>query len=175
MGNIEPGDPHFDGPGLSANANASASASANAKFLWGSYRALAGRLRGLLERGSWRLRSPIDHRPSESALRVEEYTEEDARVVRVELPGIDPEKDVEISASDGLLHIRVERREQQTEQSRGSFRSEFRYGSFTRDLPLPPGAGEQDVRAEYKDGILRVRVPVGESASPGHRIPISQG
>ena len=175
MGDIEPGDPHFDGPGLSANANASASASASAKFLWGSYRALAGRLRGLLERGSWRLRSPIDHGPSESALRVEEYTEEDARVVRVELPGIDPEKDVEISASDGLLHIRVERREQQTEQSRGSFRSEFRYGSFTRDLPLPPGAGEQDVRAEYKDGILRVRVPVGESASPGHRIPISQG
>ena len=49
------------------------------------------------------------------------------------------------------------------------------YEAQPTSLPLPPGAGEQDVRAEYKDGILRVRVPVGESASHGHRIPISQG
>lgn len=175
MESIERRGPDFDRPQMSANASASASANANARFVWGTYRAFAGRLRGLLERGPWRLRSPFRRGSWESSLRVEEYTEEDARVVRVELPGIDPEKDVQISASDGLLHIRAERREENTEPSRDSVHSEFHYGSFARTLPLPPGASEQDVKAEYKDGILQVRVPIGENASPGQPIPITHG
>ena len=92
----------------------------------------------------------------------------------VELPGIDPDKDVEISLSDGLLHIQAERREEKEEQSKGGYRSEFHYGSFARTLPLPAGVSEQDVRAEYEDGILQVRIPTGGQGPQGRRVPISR-
>jgi HSP20 family protein len=41
----------------------------------------------------------------------------------------------------------------------GSYRSEFRYGEFSRDLALPTGVDPGKVDAKYKDGILEVRVP----------------
>ena len=65
------------------------------------------------------LRSPSDFmdyfdRMFESAagptpIRVEEFVDEKTLVIRAEMPGVDPEKDVEVSISDGVLHIRAER------------------------------------------------------------------
>ena len=92
-------------------------------------------------------------------LRVEELTDGDTLVVRAELPGIDPDKDVEISLHDGMLHIRAERRESTESKDRGEYRSEFRYGMLERTLPLPAGVTESEVKATYKDGILEVRLP----------------
>lgn len=175
MVSLERPDPHVDGPepGASASATASASASASAGLLWGGWRSLADRLRSRVDRGRWGLPSLAAGGRRESPLRVEEYAEENARVVRVELPGIDPDNDIEISVSSGLLHIRVERRE--TAAIKQSYRSEFRYGSLTRSIPLPAGASGEDIGAEYRDGILQVRVPVGEQPPPGQLIPISRG
>ncbi|HSK54160.1 MAG TPA: Hsp20/alpha crystallin family protein [Jiangellales bacterium] len=93
-----------------------------------------------------------------TAIRVEDYVEEDAYVLRAELPGIDPEKDVEVTVTEGVLDIRAERREEHKEGGR----SEFRYGSFERSVTLPPTANEDDVTATYADGILTVRVGLGE-------------
>jgi len=96
---------------------------------------------------------------SEGWFRVEEVQEDDTLVVRAELPGIDADKDVDVSVSDGMLHISA-KREQSTERKEGSrYRSEFRYGSFSRNLALPSGVDKNQVKAEYKDGILEVRVP----------------
>jgi HSP20 family protein len=175
MVSLERPDPHVDGPEprASASATASASASASAGVLWGSWRSFADRLRSRVERGPWGLPSLAGGGRRENPLRVEEYAEENAQVVRVELPGIDPDNDIEISVSGGLLHIRVERRE--TAASKHSYRSEFRYGSLTRSVPLPAGASGEDIGAEYRHGILQVRVPVGEQPPPGQRIPISRG
>lgn len=92
-------------------------------------------------------------------LRVEEVTEGETLVVRAELPGIDPDKDVEISLHDGMLHIRAERRESTETRDKSEYRSEFRYGMFERTLPLPTGVRETEVSATYKDGILEVRLP----------------
>lgn len=109
-----------------------------------------------------------------SWLRVEEYLDGDTMVVRAEIPGIDPDPDVELTISEGVLHIRA-RREEKTEQKvKDSYRSEFRYGSFARAVPLPAGAKEQDVKASYKDGILEVRVPVGEVKSATTRVPVAR-
>src|SRR5687767_2247638 len=80
----------------------------------------------------------------EGRIRVEEEIKDDAMVIRAELPGIDPDKDVEISVSDGMLHIAAERRSESKEEREGRVRSEFRYGSYTRTLPLPKGASESD-------------------------------
>ncbi len=92
-------------------------------------------------------------------IRVEEFEDEGSYVLRAELPGIDPDKDVEIAIADGLLTVKAER----TEEKKEGRRSEFRYGTFMRNLRLPEGAVEDDVKASYHDGILEVRVPVAEA------------
>lgn len=85
-------------------------------------------------------------------------------VVRAELAGIDPDKDVEITVEGPMLRITAERREQEQSEGRDYVRKEFRYGSFTRTFPLPEGVTETDVKATYKDGILEVRVPLPQRA-----------
>lgn len=87
-----------------------------------------------------------------------------ALVVRAEVPGLDPEKDVDVSVAGGMLHIKAEREEKTEHKSKSGYRSEFRYGSFSRSVPLPPGAREEDVTASYKDGVLEVRAPAPEQA-----------
>jgi HSP20 family protein len=111
-----------------------------------------------------------------SWLRVEEYVEDDVLVIRAELPGIDPDEDVEITIADGTLHIRARRQEKTEHKGKEGYRSEFRYGSYARSMPLPVGTKEDDVQATYDDGILEIRVPVGEQAKvPATRVPVARG
>jgi HSP20 family protein len=110
----------------------------------------------------------------EDRLKVDEFTEGNQIVVRAELPGVDPDKDVDVSISDGRLCIRAERRQEDRSEGRNYRRSEIRYGSFSRVLPLPPEADESDVQANYKDGILEVRAPLATSSTHSSRVPISR-
>jgi HSP20 family protein len=110
----------------------------------------------------------------EDQVKVDEFTEDGHLVVRAELPGVDPDKDVDISIVDGNLCIRAERREEEKVERRNYRRSEIRYGSFSRILPLPATAKEEDIKASYKDGILEVRAPIDETAAKPSRIPISR-
>lgn len=107
---------------------------------------------------------PVFARPFTGAqmIRVEEFGEAGQYVLRAELPGIDPDKDVDIEIAEGLLTVKAERREETKEGGR----TEFRYGTFTRTLRLPAGAAEDDVRATYHDGILEIRVPIAEASKP---------
>jgi HSP20 family protein len=93
-------------------------------------------------------------------LRVEEFREGDELVIRAELPGVDPERDVELTVTNGVLRIRAERQEKSEQKDKDWYRSEFRYGAFVRDVPLPDGISQDDIKANYKDGILEVRVPL---------------
>jgi HSP20 family protein len=110
------------------------------------------------------------------AMRMEEFVEGETLVVRAELPGIDPEKDVEITVDNGVLTIAAERREQKIEGEEGTsgYRSEFRYGSYRRSMTLPTGATEDDVKATYTDGILEVRVPIGTEKPTPRKVEISR-
>ena len=94
-------------------------------------------------------------------IRLEDEIEDGHYVVRAELPGIDPAKDVEITVRDGQLRIKAERSEKK--ESKG--RSEFSYGSFVRSVSLPAGADEDDIKASYDKGILTVDVAVPEQAA----------
>jgi HSP20 family protein len=103
-------------------------------------------------------------------IRIEDYTEDGHYVVRAEIAGIDPEKDLEISAGAGYLSIRAER----SSHVEGKHRSEFRYGSFSRTLELPPGADTDDVTAEYAGGILTIKVAVkGGQKEAVKKIPVT--
>lgn len=106
------------------------------------------------------------------AIRIEDYTEDGYYVVRAELAGIDPEKDLEVAAGPGYLFIRVER----SAQVEGKHRSEFRYGTFSRTLELPPRANPDDVTAEYANGILTIKVAIkGEHQEALKKIPVTPG
>ncbi|MBW0118815.1 Hsp20/alpha crystallin family protein [Pseudonocardia sp. KRD-169] len=100
--------------------------------------------------------------PGEELIRVDEFCDGSTEVIRAELPGIDPAKDVELTVADGILRIRAERRTDEKTEDKGYTRHEMRYGSLTRTLPLPEGVQESDISATYRDGILEVRVPFAE-------------
>lgn len=116
---------------------------------------------------------PIDLRStSHQMIRVEESRDDGSYTVKAELPGIDPDKDIDITVDDGLLTVHAER----TEEKKDKQRSEFRYGSFTRSVQLPPGVDEKSITATYDKGVLTVRAPM-PTASPSepHRVPIDKG
>ena len=115
--------------------------------------------------------------PGEEVIRVDEYQDDDVQVIRAELPGIDPDKDVELTISGGMLHINAERRVEEKTEQQGFTRREMRYGSFRRSLPLVAGATEADIAASYEDGVLEVRVPVAPPAARTgpRRIPVTRG
>ncbi|OLT00474.1 hypothetical protein BJF90_35355 [Pseudonocardia sp. CNS-004] len=98
--------------------------------------------------------------PGEDLIRVDEYRDGDTLVIRAELPGIDPAKDVELTVSDGVLRISAERKVAAKTEDTGYLRHELHYGKLPRTLPLPEGATESDIAATYTSGILEVRVPV---------------
>ena len=100
--------------------------------------------------------------------RLEEAMRDDRYVVRAELPGLDPENDIEVTVEGRILTIRAERRQ----QDNGPYRSEFRYGSLARAVRLPARADAADVTARYGKGVLEVSVPVPGVEPEGTRIPI---
>jgi HSP20 family protein len=111
---------------------------------------------------------------NDGLLKVEEFTEDGKLVIRTELPGIDPDKDVEIALHDGMLTITGQRREEERTESRSGYRTEFRYGRFERTLALPAGTVEADIEAAYHDGILEVRVPAKGRVSETTKIPVAR-
>ncbi len=113
-------------------------------------------------------------REVEPTIRFEETLDADTLVIKAEAPGIDPEKDVEVSMANGKLYISIERRESSEGEKNGGTRSEFRYGSFTRTLALPEGTPVTDVKASYKDGILEVRVPMPPTKPTATKVPVSR-
>ena len=105
-------------------------------------------------------------------IRVEDFVEDDHYMVRAELAGIDPEKDVEIMVGSGYLTIRAER----SDKIESKHRSEFRYGSFSRVLSLPVNADEEAVTASYHDGILTISVGLKtEHKASAKKIEVAKG
>ena len=100
--------------------------------------------------------------------RLEEAIRDDRYVIRAELPGLDPENDIEVTVEGRILTIRAERRQ----QDNGPYRSEFRYGSLARAVRLPARVDAADVTARYDKGVLEVSVPVRVVKPEGTRIPI---
>lgn len=112
---------------------------------------------------SWRAGFP-------HGVRIEEYTKDGEFTIRAEVPGIDPEKDIEISVDDGVLTVEGQRQE----KHQSGQRSEFSYGRFMRSVSLPSGADEDHIKASYRDGILEVKVPVKEQSNQSHKIQVTR-
>lgn len=78
--------------------------------------------------------------------------------LRVELPGVDPEK-VELTVDGNMLTLRGEKKDVRETHDKGFQRTECVYGAFERSLLLPEGVDLQSVTAEGAQGVLQVRIP----------------
>lgn len=97
-------------------------------------------------------------------------------LVRVELPGVDIERDVSIEVDRGKLVLSGERRDQHEEDSEGVLVRELRYGQFRREFALPPGVSPEQVEATYDAGLLDVRVRGVVAPEPSVvKVPITTG
>lgn len=98
--------------------------------------------------------------------RVDVAEHKDHYEVSAELPGID-KKDVEVTLDNGILSISAESRYEDKEEKEGRLiRQERRYGKFVRSFNLGTDVKEKDIKAEFKDGLLKLRVPKVEEKAP---------
>lgn len=86
-------------------------------------------------------------------------------LIKAEVPEVD-KKDVKVTLQDGVLTIQGERRQEREEKGKRFHRVERSYGTFVRSFSLPEDATEETIKAEFKDGMLLVRVPKSEGARP---------
>ncbi|MFN7064567.1 MAG: Hsp20/alpha crystallin family protein [Aquificaceae bacterium] len=94
---------------------------------------------------------------------VDLYETDQELVVKVDLPGVKRE-DIEVSIRDNKLHIKGEKKEEKEEKTETCHRIERVYGKFERVLPLPTEVKIEKTKAEFKDGILEIRIPKAEGA-----------
>ena len=113
---------------------------------------------------SWVTPPASEHDPT-----VEDYVEGDQYVVRADLPGIDPDRDLELTLKDGVLRLAGERRAEGHHRRR----AEIRYGTFERTVTVPLGTRPEVVRAEYGDGVLTISLPA-VVASEQQPIPVTR-
>lgn len=119
----------------------------------------------------WRTPAPSVLRPAADILK----DGEDA-VVRLELPGIDVEKDVTVELDDGRLVVHGERRDEHAGSDpadAGRTLREVRYGAFRRSFALPAHVTGDAVSASYDAGVLTVRVAGVYAGSQPQRIAIT--
>ena len=100
------------------------------------------------------------------------YTKENNLEIRVELPGIS-EKDVEITVEAGTLAVSGHKSQSKEIKEKDYYRSEREYGSFYRSVALPTAADVENIRAEFKDGVLEIDVPL-KGAPAGKKIEIKR-
>ena len=102
---------------------------------------------------------------------IEVTNKEGQYTLRAELPGMDPDKDIQITVEGDTLTVSAEH----TESTEDKDHSEFRYGSFRRSVRLPGQIPAEGVEASYEDGILTVRVPMEPEPPAGRRsIPVKR-
>ena len=99
------------------------------------------------------------------APQVDIYEHEGNIVLKAEVPGIEP-KDVDIRVENNVLTLRGERKLDQQIKRESYHRVERAYGTFSRSFTLPNVVDTERIKAEYKDGVLRVTLPKREEAKP---------
>ena len=104
---------------------------------------------------------------------VDVWETENELVLSFDLPGI-PEDKIAVELDDNVLTVSGERERTQEHSGDRFYRFERRYGTFSRSVTLPSGVNEESIKADYKDGVLEVRVPKPEEPKP-RKIQIGSG
>ncbi len=100
-----------------------------------------------------------------------EETEKEYRIT-AELPGLE-EKDVEVLLTGNSITLKGEKKEEKEEKGKSFYHVERSYGSFQRTVPLPEGIDLKKVDAEFKNGVLTVKLPkTAEAKQSGKKVPV---
>jgi len=86
-------------------------------------------------------------------------------VVKAELPGMD-RKDIQLNLENNVLSLRGERKFTKETKDENYHRIESQYGVFSRSFSIPATVDEEKIRADYKDGVLKIMLPKKEQAKP---------
>ena len=112
--------------------------------------------------------------PASWAPAVDVYETENELVVKADLPDVQ-EKDIDVRVENNTLTIRGERRFSNEVHEDNYLRVERAYGTFTRSFSLPDTVNTEAIKAEYRDGVLSVRMPKREETKPKQiKISISE-
>jgi HSP20 family protein len=93
----------------------------------------------------------------------EVFSKNNHLVYRVALPGID-QKDIDLSVENGVLKIKAERKQPNEVKEENWYARSFSYGQFERSWTLPKEVNPDEVSAEFKNGVLEIRVPRAKAA-----------
>ena len=104
---------------------------------------------------------------------VDVWETEKELVYAFDLPGV-PEEQILIELHDDTLTVSAQRDRTQERIEDGFVRFERRFGSFSRAVGVPAGVAEDSIKAEYRDGVLEIRVAKPEEAKP-RKIQIGGG
>jgi HSP20 family protein len=104
---------------------------------------------------------------------VDIYEQDGNIVMKAELPGVDP-KAVDIRLENNTLTLRGERKLDKEVKQDNYHRVERSYGGFSRSFTLPTVVDQGNIKAEYKDGVLKLTLPKREEAKP-RQIQINVG
>ncbi len=91
--------------------------------------------------------------------------DKDNYYLTAELPGVD-KNNIKITVKDNTLTISGERKEEKEEKDKNFYRREISYGNFIRSFELPDSIDQNKIKANYKDGILKLTIPKKEEAKP---------
>lgn len=99
---------------------------------------------------------------------------DNAYLIEVAAPGFD-KSDFKVSLEDGVMTIRAEKKAESEDKAKDYIRKEFSYSSFERRFTLPDGVENDQVKAEFKNGVLHIDVPrkAVEVKKPGKEVPVS--
>jgi HSP20 family protein len=86
-------------------------------------------------------------------------------VLKADVPGV-AQKDIDIQLENGTLTLKGERKFERDEKSKGFHRLERSYGSFVRYFTVPETVDTENVKADFRDGVLTVTLPKKEIAKP---------
>ena len=107
------------------------------------------------------------------APRVDVHETDKQLIMDFELPGM-KKNDIKVSVKDNVLTVRGQRETRTEEKNRHYIRREIRTGSFDRRFSLPTGISPDSIKADYKDGILEIRLDKKEEAKP-REVEVSVG
>jgi len=93
------------------------------------------------------------------------YEEENSFVIKTDLPGLTRE-DIELDLKDGILTIKGKRKSEKEEKKENYYRKERSFGSFSRSFSLSETVNQDEIKAEFKNGVLRVELPKKEEVKP---------
>jgi HSP20 family protein len=94
--------------------------------------------------------------------------------IKAELPGMEAD-DIDLEVRDEMVLIRGEKKSEREQKDEQFYRLERSYGSFQRSIPLPAEIDVDKAKANFKNGVLSIKLPKVKPSQPRRKIDVKAG